>query len=271
MKKMTLIFIMILVMILTFPSNAKSYSEPPKPKLDINKMVLDLIKAIENRDYELYRSLFVYPEKESRFNELLDEREAEGYQDYSPDKLRIFPKIGELPEWITFAIFEFHFIEDDNKVELSAFFILKDNTWLIRNIEPDIFTEEPDKLSKSVIKKISRGHISPPPPDGERTLDAGLNEIMQKFVSDFTEKNWESIKEYTPQFKNPYKLSFLKKKEKKFGELLSQFPLIGPIPAPAMKVRVSLKGTLEGKEIDMKVSFEWEENALRIYVLNVNY
>jgi hypothetical protein len=50
-----------------------------------------------------------------------------------------------------------------------------------------------------------------------------------------------------------------------------RIPSIGPIPAPAKMVRVDLKGTLEGKEVSMKVRFDWEDNTLEISYIEVKY
>lgn len=271
MRKMTLIFIMIWVMTFTFPSDANSCSEPLKPKLDCKKIVSELIKAIEDRDFKkicLLRDKEYTEKEENRFNEEVDELyEKWGGQASFIEKLHLFPEIGELPEWVTWANFEFQYIEDNRKIELNPAFALKNDNWIIdQYFDLDLSS---DDLSENYNRRISEGKISPSPAEGERTLDAGLNEIIQRLVLDLVEKNWDSIIEYTAY--NKYRISRLKKKEKKFRELLSQFPSIGPIPAPAVMVDVDLVGTLEGKKINIDVTFEWEENTLRIDYIGVEY
>jgi hypothetical protein len=273
MKRVIPGFFMMGVMIFAFSSNTKSFSEPPMPKLDVNKMVLDVIKVIEDRDFDLYCRLFGKEKTEkqkSRFNDDLAGLDAKPYRKpYNLDKLRLFPEIGELPEWVTDASFEFHYLESNKRVELEARFILKDNTWIIEDIYPDIYYQSPRKLNEKKMESLSR-NTSPAPPEGEKTLDAGLNEIVQRLVSDFKEKNWDSIKEYS-WYRWYDKISILKKAGKEYGELMSQFPSIGPIPAPAIEVRTDLKGTLEGKEMRIYVVFKWEDNTLEINYIEVKY
>lgn len=272
MRKMTLIFIMMGVMIFTVPPNAKVYSDPPKPKLDCNKMVSELIKAIEDRDFKkicLLRGKEYTEKKENWFNEEVDDLYEEwGGQASFIEKLHLFPEIGELPEWVTWANFLFMYIEGNKRIELNAAFALKNDNWIIdQYYDLDLSS---DDLSENYKRRISEGKISPSPAEGEKTLDAGLNEIIQRLALDHVEKNWDSIIEYTQY--NEYSISRLKTKGQKFGELLSQFPSIGPIPAPAIEVEVDLKGTLEGKKIDITVDFEWEENnTLRIDYIGVEY
>lgn len=270
MKKMTLIFIMIWVMTLTFPSNAKSFSEPPKPKLDCHKMVSEMIKAIEARDIKKICPLIgrEYTEDaENSLNKRIDVLYARWPS--FVEELHLFPEIGELPEWITEVRFGFEYIEGNYRIELRPQFELENDTWIIETIDLGLHWRRLEWTDRRI---MSRGEISPPPPEGKKTLDVGLNEIIQKFVSDFTEKNWESIKQYTPIFKDPNRMSELKKKGKEFGELLSQFPSIGPIPAPAIDVMVRLEGTLEGEGVGIEVRFEWKENnTLIIDAMSVKY
>lgn len=271
MRKMTLIFIMMGVITFTVPSNIMSCSEPPKPKLDCNKMVSELIKAVEDQDFKkicLLRGKEYTEKKENWFNEEVDELyEKWGGQASFIEKLHLIPEIGELPEWVTWANFEFQYIEGNNRIELNAAFVLKNDNWIIdQYYDLDLSS---DDLSEKDKRRISEGKISPSPAEGEKTLDVGLNEIIQRLVSDYREKNWDSITKYTRY--NKHNISRLKKKGEKFGELLSQFPLIGPIPAPAIWVGVDLKGTLEGKKIDIGIKFEWEENKLIIEYIGVEY
>jgi len=51
-------------------------------------------------------------------------------------------------------------------------------------------------------------------------------------------------------------------------KLLSQFPSIGPIPAPAKSVCLGLKGTLDGKEAEVEIGFQWPNNKLKIAFVN---
>ena len=185
------------------------------------------------------------------------------------EKFDLFPEIGELPEWLTEVRFRFQYIEGSYTIELEPEFDLEENTWIIESIDLGLSQGKLDWIDK---RSISRGEISPSPPEGKKILDVGLNEIIKKFISDFNEKDWDSIKQYTPMFKDPEKMSELKKKGKKYGELLSQFPTIGPIPAPAVCVFVELEGELEDERIGIEVEFEWEENnTLIIDVISVNY
>jgi hypothetical protein len=73
MKKMTLMIIMIGIMILTFPLNAESNSESTKSKLDVNEMVLGVIKVIEDRDFDLYCRLFGKENTEKEKSEFNDD------------------------------------------------------------------------------------------------------------------------------------------------------------------------------------------------------
>jgi len=270
MKKISLIFIIIWAMTFPFSSSEKSYSQPLKPKLDCNKMVSELIKAIEDRDIKKICPLIgrEYDEyEENSLNERIDVL----YTRWPSfvEELHLFPEIGELPEWITEVRFEFEYIEGNYRLELRPKFELEDDTWIMEAIDLDLHWH---RLEWTDRRSMSRGEISFPPPEGKKTLDAGLNEIMKKFVSDFTQKNWDSIKQYAPVFKDPKRMSELEKMGKEFGELLSQFPSIGPIPAPAVRVIVELEGTAEGKDIDIEVEFEWEENnTLVIDAISVEY
>lgn len=272
MNKMTLIFITIWGLAFAYPSNAKSFSEPPMPKLNCNKMVSDFIKAIKEQDFESYCRLLGKESTEyrkSKFKREVDGLEGEGSLPYILDKLNLFPEIGELPEWTTVAIFEFDYLEGNKRNILKASFELKDNTWIIEQIRPNLGVFMPDELDEKKIKRMS-GRLSPPPLEGEKTLDAGLTEIMKKFVSDFSEKNWDSIKNYT-MYKYTNLMEALKKEGKEFGEVLSQFPSIGPIPAPAYGVEVLLKGKAESKEVKIDIRFKWEDNTLGIPYIKIKY
>lgn len=269
MRKMILIFIMMGVMTFTFPLNVKSYSESSKPKLDCHKMVSKLIKAIEARDIKTICSLAgsEYPENAEHLNKRIDDL----YTRWPSfvEELYLFPEIGELPEWLTFIRFGFVYIKDNYEIRLRPEFNLKDDAWIITDIDLGF---NKSKLKWTARRSISRSEISPPPPEGKKTLDAGLNDIMKKLVSDFKEKNWDSIKQYAPIFNDPKRMSELKTKGKKFGELLSQFPTIGPIPAPAMSVRVRMKGKLGGESVRVEVRFRWKENnTLIIDAITVAY
>jgi len=270
MKRIILSFIMIGVMTFTYPSNAKSYSDPPKAKLDCHKMVSELIKAIEARDIKKICSLIGREYDEGAENSL-NKRIDDLYIRWPSfvEELNLFPEIGELPEWLTFVRFGFEYIEGNYTINLSPEFDLEDDTWIIETLDLGF---KKSSLEWTGRRSISRGEISPPPPEGKKTLDVGLNEIMKKFVSDFKEENWDSITQYAPIFKDPKRMSELKKKEKKFGELLSQFPTIGSIPAPATDVRVRMKGRLEGESVRVEVRFRWEENnTLMINAITVAY
>lgn len=263
MKKMTLIFIMIWALTFTFPSKAKSFSEPPKPKLDCNQMVSELIKAIEDRDYKKICILIgeeCTEKNEKIFNNWVFELSYDESLVNYLDRLRLFPEIGELPEWITYAEFQIRYLEGNREIELELEFVLKNDTWIIDDYArlASRRTLDEDKI------KFRSDKISPPPPEGERTLDAGLTEIVKKFVSDFKEKNWESIKQLSPIYASSYNWSKLKKKGEKFGELLSQFPSIGTIPAPAYTVDVRLDGRVEGSEVNISVDFKWVDQTLNI-------
>jgi len=173
------------------------------------------------------------------------------------ENLRLFPKIGEIPDWIEYAEFEYSYIKDNMEIQVTAHFSLKDNNWIIKEFQPDDYS-----LDEEEMKKKST-YISLPPPEGKRKLDVGLNDIIKKFLSDLKEENLASIKKYTLYHKYDY--SDFKKKGRMFEELLSQFPSIGPIPVPAYKFKVFLKGKAKNEKVIMNVEFRWRDNELRIF------
>lgn len=258
MKKLSLICIMAWIIIFVLPSYAETKDDQKRPRLDCNKMVLDMIKSIEDRDFELYCRLFgreYSEERKIKFYKSFEKERAKEYFPFLLDNLRLFPKIEEIPEWTTCAKFYYEYVRGNMEIQTTALFVLKDDTWICIEFEPESYPLDEGKKTR-----VSR-YISSPPAQGERTLDVGLNDIINKFLSDLEEDNLASIKQYTP-----YSYSDLKKKKsRRFRELLSQFPSIGPIPAPAKKFGVLLRGTSESRRVIIDVEFIWVYNSLRLF------
>ncbi len=261
MRKINLFFIVMGMIICVFPSSGKQNDDQPVIEPDFKEMLLQAKKGFEERDFHTLGLLMgrtPSEEEKSGMNKYLDDLEAKGELVFQLGQFALFPEIKELPEWVTEAKFKFEYLNDSREIDLGAEFILKDNSWFIKDIDLTNMGELDDEEEKEWASTSS-----PLPAGGEETVDAGLTELVKKFASDFKEKNWDSIKKYSP-YNDYYEISKLKKKEANFGELLSQFPYIGPIPAPARQVEVYLKGTLEGKEQTIEVYFQWRDKALKI-------
>ena len=265
MKRISFLCFMMGIIIYMFPAFGGQSDEHPGIKPDFKKMMLQTVKAYEERDFHALGVLMgrePSEEEKSGISNYLDGLEAKGELDFYLSQLSLFPEIKELPEWMTEAKFDVEYLNDNREVHLGAEFVLEDDSWLIKDID----LTEMGKLSDEE-KMEWAGSSSPLPPEGKKTIEAGLTELIKKFASDFKEKNWESIMEYAPY--DRYTISKLKKKGGDFGDLLSQFPYIGSIPAPARRVEIKFKGTLEGEKNAVEVEFRWKDKKLRIKSIDV--
>ncbi len=269
MRKTRGVFLIVCLMgfvISLYPGNK---TNPIHPKLDCHKMALDFVKALENRDFRSFIQLTSVEseyseEHEANFRKELDSPEAKEKLPLMLEMIRLFPEIGEVPEWVTGVTLTYGYIQGDNLIEVEGEFILTGETWIIETLEP----REWEKLDEEEKKKFA-GKISPVPPDGQKIFDAGLNELMAELISAIKEKSWDGAKKtgVHPDGCGLHPDDPPEEREKALGRL-TQIPSIGAIPAPATRLCLSLEGTLDDKDAEAEIEFHWPDNKLEILHLS---
>jgi len=263
MKKKIGVFITVLSVILASLIHPILLEGQSRPELDCQKMVLEYVKAIENFDYRTLARLTGQQYSEELESEAKKELESpEAKEQFAPllEMLRLFPKIGEIPDWVTNVEIEYEYIENHNLIEMEAKFAFTEDTWIIEDLEP-----RGDNTLDEEEKKKYATKLSPAPPVGQKTVDAGLNELVAKLISAIKQKSWDDAEE-TGVHPDSCGLhpSDPPEERKKALERLSQLPSIGVIPAPATRVQLILKGTIDSEEAEVEIEFHWPDDKLEI-------
>ena len=238
-----------------------------RPKLDCQKMALDYAKALESFDYQTAVRLKGQPyskEEESEMKKLQKDPEAKKIFAALVEIIRLFPKIGEIPDWVTEVKTEYQHIQGNDLIEMHGDFVFKENNWIIQELEPrggETLTEE--------TKAQYAGDLSPAPPEGQKIIDAGFGALITKLIAAVQQKSSNGVSE-TGAFPGDVGLnsSDPPAKREKVLKMLSQFPSIGPIPAPAKSFRLGLTGSLSGKDSEAEIGFQWPKNQLKIAFVN---
>lgn len=238
-----------------------------RPKLDCQKMALDYVKAFETSDFGTLFRLKGEPyskEAESAAKKELGSPEAKKLLAPFLEIIRLFPKIGEIPDWVTEVKIEYQYVEGSDLIEMHGDFAFSGDNWIIQDLEPrggETFDEEK--------KAQYAGELSPAPPAGEKTLDAGFSEPITMLISAVQQKSRDGVKEAGAHFGDVgLHSSDPPEKREKVLKLLSQFPSIGPIPAPAKSFRLGLSGTLDDNDSEAEIGFQWPGNKLKIAFVN---
>ena len=234
-----------------------------RPKLDCQKMVLECVKAYENFDIRTLARLTGQKYSEESDSEAKNELESpEAKEQLAPllEMLRLFPKIGDIPDWATEVEVEYEYLKSDILNEMKGKFVFTEDNWIIEDLEP----RGGESLDEEEKKKYAT-KLSPTPPVGQKTIDAGLKELVAKLVSAVKEKSWDHAKEtgIHPSECGLHPSDPPELREKAL-ERLSQLPSIGAIPAPATRVQLILKGTINSKEAEVEIEFHWPDNKLEI-------
>ena len=252
MRKKTGIFLMGCALILAFSFHSISDEKHSPPKLDCQEMALAYVKAFENLDYRSLAQLMgmeYSEEEESQFKQQFENPEMKAQLDSILEIMRLFPKIGEIPDWVTEVSLEYEYVEGNNLIEMHGEFVLSGDGWIIQDLEP----------------RGGENLDEPAPSEGNKTFDAGLNELIAKLFSSVEEKSWDGVEE-TGAHPDDCGLhpSDPPEERERALKLLSQFPSIGPIPAPAKMFSLGLKGTLDSNEAGIEIVFRWVDNKLEI-------
>jgi len=234
-----------------------------RPKLDCQKMALDYAQALESLDV---RTLFLLKgvpysrEAEAAAKKELGSPEARKLLAPIIGMIRLFPKINAFPDWVTEVNVEYKYIEGNELIEMQGDFVLSGDRWLIQELEP----RESETLDEAKRAEYAR-ELSPAPPEGQKTLEARFDFLVAVLNSAVQQKSWNAVKA-TGALPGDCGLhsSDPPAKREKILKMLSQFPSIGAIPAPAKSFRLALKGTLDGQDSLAEIGFHWPGNQLRI-------
>jgi hypothetical protein len=234
-----------------------------RPKLDCQKMALDYAKAFENFDYGTMVRLQGQPyskDEESKLKELQKDPEAKKIFALLAEAFRLFPKIEEIPDWVTEVNTEYQYVQGNDLIEMHGEFVFKDGNWIIQDLEPR-GGETLDEAKKAQYA----GELSPAPLEGQKTLDIDFSWLIAALSSAVQQKSRDAVSA-TGAFPGDVGLnsSDPPAKRERVLKMLSQFPSIGPIPAPAKELRLELAGTLDGKEARVDIGFRWPGNQLKI-------
>jgi len=227
------------------------------PKLECRKMALQMAKAFDKRDISILQELSgqeASDEEAEQFKQEMDAMDEQGVLAPMIERMRNFPEIGEIPDWVTHVTIEYRYVDGERQIEFESEFIFKDGAWKVDLFSPNEsgdFESEKDWILKNSI---------PAPPEGQTTIDAGFNEVINRIVSAIKEEDDETLSELTP-----LRIHEIQGEKEKYIQLLSQFPTVGPIPAPLLEFEI----TLEGEDAEITVDFECPENKLKIVKLAV--
>ena len=227
------------------------------PKLECKKIALKMAKAFEERDVKTLSELSgeeASDEEIEQFKQQLDAMDEQGMLAPMLERMRNFPEIGEIPGWADHVTIEYKYVDGDRQIEFESEFILKDDSWQLNQFAPD------DRGDFEGEKEWILENSLPAPPDDRKIIDAGFNEAIRRVITAIKEEDDETLSDLTPLH-----ISEIKGEKEKYIKLLSQFPKIGPIPAPLMEFDIKL----ESEDTELTVKFECPENKLKIVELEV--
>ncbi|GEM_PF-2410013 len=234
-----------------------------RPKLDCQKMALDYSRALESLDL---RTLFLLKgepyskEAEAAAKKELGSPEAKKLLAPIIGMIRLFPKIDALPDWVTEVNVEYQYVEGNDLIEMHGDFVLRGDRWVIQDLEP----RGGETLDEAKRAEYA-GELSPAPPEGQKTLEERFEWLVAVLNFAVQQKNQNAVNA-TGALPGDCGLhsSDPPAKREKIIKMLSQFPSIGPIPAPAKSFRLVLKGTLDGQDSLADIGFYWPGNQLKI-------
>jgi hypothetical protein len=243
-----------------YPSAGEGQS---RPKLDCQGLALDYAKALENVDYKAIVRLRGQPyseKQESEAKQQLANPEVKKLFASIIEMIRLFPKIGEIPDWVTEVKTEYQYVQNNDVIEMHGEFVLREADWIIQDLEPrggETLTEE--------TKAQYAAELSPSPLEGEKSIDAGFGALIAKLIAAVQQKSWNGVME-TGAHPGDCGLdsSDPPEEREKVLKFLSQLPSVGPIPAPARSFRLGLKGTLDARETEIEIGFKWLNNDLKL-------
>ncbi len=266
-KKIFFISVAVLLLAMAFPGLAGKEAQ----KLDCKKMVTEVLEAVKNRDFETYYRLSgqdLSQEEKAEFEKVIDQIEKSGELAAIINRMELFPEIGEIPSWVTWVLYQNDYLEDNTKIDLEAEFTLKKDVWALR----DFRAEKEKELADQEMEELAEW-LSPTAPEGKKTIDAGLNDLMKKFNSALKNKDWDAVRGYCEFWEDSSDEEIAEQLSKmqectggKLFEILDRFPTIGSIIVPTDRVALHFRGNLEGKEVYLVVSYGWHNGKATIDV-----
>lgn len=229
------------------------------PKLECKKLALKVAKAYDERDIRALGELSGHDQEISddeaeQLKQQLDAADELGELAPMLERMRNFPEIGDIPDWVTHVTIEYTYVDGERQIEFDSGFILNDGAWKVDQFAPDDrgdFESDKDWILKNSL---------PAPPEGKKTIDAGFNEFIRKVVTAIKEEDDETLSELTH-----LRVQEIQGEKVKYIQLMSQFPTIGPIPSPLLEFDMKL----EGEDTAITVWFRCPENKLHIVKLEV--
>jgi hypothetical protein len=227
------------------------------PKLECKKIALKMAKAFEERDVKTLSELSgqeASEEEIEQFKQQMNAMDEQGMLAPIIERMRNYPDIREIPDWADHVTIEYKYVDGDRQVEFESEFILKDGAWLVGQFAPDDrgdFESEKDWILENSL---------PAPSAGQKTIDAGFNEVINRVLTAIKEGDDGTLSELTP-----LRVNEIQGDKETYIQLLSQFPKIGPVPAPLIEFDIKL----ESEDSELTVKFECPENMLKIVELEV--
>ena len=227
------------------------------PKLECKQIALKMAKAFEERDVKTLSELSgqeASEEEIEQFKQQINAMDEQGMLAPIIERMRNYPEIGEIPDWADHVTIEYKYVDGDRQVEFESEFILKDGVWLVGQFAPDDrgdFESEKDWILENSL---------PAPSAGQKTIDAGFNEVINRVLTAIKEGDDGTLSELTP-----LRVNEIQGDKETYIQLLSQFPKIGPVPAPLIEFDIKL----ESEDSELTVKFECPENMLKIVELEV--
>jgi hypothetical protein len=225
------------------------------PKLECKKIALQMARAFEERDMKTLSKLSgqeASDEEIEQFKQQLDAMDEQGMLAPMLERMRNFPDIGDIPDWADHVTIEYRYVDGDRQIEFESEFILIDNYWQLNQFAPE------DRGDFESEKEWILENSLPAPPGGQKSIDAGFNEVVSRVLTAIKEGDEGTLFELTPLH-----ISDIQGDKEKYTQLLSQFPTIGPIPAPLIEFDIKL----ESEDSELTVKFECPENRLKIVEL----
>lgn len=256
-------FFLVFSLSIVFSLHSVSFERQSHPKLDCQEMALAYVRAFETLDYRALADLLgkEYSQKdESEFKKQLDDPEAKEQLALYLEMIRLFPKVGEIPDWVTEVALEYKYIEGNELIEMHGEFVFTGENWIIQELEPRGGENLDDEKKEKYASELSSA-----PPEGKKSIDAGLNELVAKLISAIRQKSWDDAEEtgVHPDSCGLHPSDPPEEREKALKRL-SQLPSIGAIPAPATRLQLILKGTIDSEEAEVEIEFQWPDNKLEI-------
>ncbi|MDQ7779465.1 MAG: hypothetical protein RDV41_07115 [Planctomycetota bacterium] len=255
---------MICVLCLLSAAAALVGQQPPveRPKLDCQKLTLDLATAMETRDYEsIARIMGQKLDKEDvpKLQKDIDEYEKAGKLTGIINALRLFPQVGEPPAWVNSIEIGMRYLDNNRFAELGMEFRLKDNVWCVGDFDVEPGKEVPrEELDKC------KTEMSQAPAEGQKTIDAGLTKAFTATLDAMKAKDWTTLRKLFLGAGKSTDAELEQQLQKvqeraggKYFELAAQFPGIGLVPAPIIEFEFQMSGIVDGKETKLEVQFQW--------------